>query len=78
MIKYYCDRCGKEAKSLNSVKIPVEKQKGYTNTYYSKPLDLCKECENEANEIFDTITDIEISLFSKYLKKGGEVQNERP
>lgn len=71
MIKYYCDRCGKEAKKLHPVKIPVQKQRDHEPSYYSKTLDLCEECENEADEIFDTIVDIKLSMFSKYLMKGG-------
>lgn len=72
MIKYYCDRCGREAKALNSVKIPVQKQIGFEHSCYSKPLELCEVCKNEADEIFDTIVDIKLSMFSKYLNKGGE------
>lgn len=71
MIKYYCDRCGKEAQKLHSVKIPVQKQIGFEYSCYSKPLDLCDECKNESDEIFDTLVDIKLSMFSKYLKKGG-------
>jgi hypothetical protein len=45
MVKYYCDRCGKESKGLTPVKIPIEKLKYSVGT---KLLDLCSECEKEA------------------------------
>ena len=75
MIKYYCDRCGKKVKILHSVQIPVKKQIGFEHSCYSKTLDLCEECKNEADEIFDALLDIRLSMFSKYLLKGG-VDNE--
>jgi hypothetical protein len=69
MIKYYCDRCGKEAKELKTVKIPVRKLKD--GSFLPTPLELCTTCENEANEIFDILADIRLSMFAKYCKKGG-------
>lgn len=69
MIKYYCDRCGREVKELTSVKIPTNKLRD--GSFGSKRLDVCEECEKEANDIFDTLADIKIFMCSKYLKKEG-------
>ena len=69
MIKYYCDRCGKEVRELITVKIPVNKLKD--GSFGSKRLDVCEECKNEAENIFATLADIKIFMCSKYLKKEG-------
>lgn len=71
MIKYYCDRCKNEAETLTSVKIPVQKQIGFEHSCFTRQLDVCEKCKNEADEIFDTLIDIKLSMFAKYLKKGG-------
>jgi len=71
MIKYYSDRCGNEAKTLTSVKIPVQKQIGFELSCYTRQIELCEKCKNEADEMFDTLLDIKLSMFAKYLKKGG-------
>ena len=72
MIKYFCDRCGKEAKKLVSVRIPTNKLRD--GSCGTKPIDLCEECENEANHIFDTLMEFRLYMFSRYLKKEGKVE----
>ena len=70
MTKFFCDRCGKESKKLSSVTIPVGKIESGSGR--SVAYELCKECEREANEKFETLLDIRIAMFANFMGKGGE------
>lgn len=67
MIKYYCDRCGKECQTLRSVKIPFKREKEYFQT---KTINACLACEKEANDLYDKISDIRFVMFRDFMKEG--------
>ena len=68
MTKYYCDRCGKESQILFDVKIPNIKN---SISFENKTVGLCSSCREEADRLYDKITDIRFILFKDFIK-GGE------
>ena len=69
MIKYYCDRCGKESPRLADVIIPNIKG---SLSFEGKTVHLCPDCEKEANDIYNKLTDIRFILFDGFIKGGAE------
>ena len=67
MVKFYCDRCGRESEELNQIKIPT--QKTAYNTFNTKPYQVCVDCENQYNNIIDKLTDIRFVLFDGFMRK---------
>jgi hypothetical protein len=82
MIKYFCDRCGKEPKERASI-IPIYAYDGLGNkivSFYGKHL--CEECSAKLDEIKDQLkyeedifdmTDEDIELLRCTFKVGGQV-----
>lgn len=66
MIKYYCDRCGKECLSLTEIKVPYKK--GAFDSFETRPIQACIECKKEFNEIIDKLLDIRFVLFRDFMK----------
>ena len=69
MTKYYCDRCGKESKLLHDIKIPNTKN---SIGFETKTIAVCISCEEEANRLYDKLTDIRFVLFNDFMKGGAE------
>ena len=67
MIKFFCDRCGKECKALSEVKIPDEK---LSSSIRTKTISVCFDCKKEADEIYDKLTDMHFIMFKDFLKGG--------
>ena len=70
MIKYICDRCGKECEKLHSLKIPIKKLSD--SSCLSKHIDVCTECDKEADVLFDILADIRLIMFDKYMPQRGD------
>ena len=64
MIKYFCDRCGKEAKKTIQVSVPKEKLNEGFNTM---SLQVCDDCKKEFDKIINKLTDIRFILFSDFI-----------
>lgn len=69
MTKYFCDRCGKECKTLIDIKIPKSKTRFGFDT---KSVQVCGECEKAYNNIVDKLVDIRFILFGDFMKGGAE------
>lgn len=67
MIKFYCDRCGKESKKLHEIKIPTQKRK--YNNFDTKIYQVCADCENEYDNIIGKLVDIRFVLFDGFMRK---------
>ena len=69
MTKYFCDRCGKEADYLSSIKVPKEKNK-YGFSYSTAVINICKDCYNEYNRLERTllpaITELRFAMFREF------------
>lgn len=70
MIKFYCDRCGKESEKLYEIKIPTQKREH--NSFSTKPYQVCADCESEYDNIIDKLTDIRFVLFNGFMRKEDE------
>lgn len=68
MVKYYCDRCGKEAETLEQINIPTEKTKN--SGFLTTPTHVCPECKKEYDGILDKLRDIRFVMFSTFMKEG--------
>lgn len=73
MIKYYCDRCGKEVSVLETIRIPSEKL-GKTS-YSVKNIQVCKNCQKEAENIGEKLRDIQFLLFGDFMIEKGSESN---
>lgn len=69
MIKKFCDRCGKECKELNDVKIPNIKG---SQSFSTKTVQLCRECKCVSDDLCDKLVDIHFLLFRDFIKEGAE------
>lgn len=69
MTKFFCDRCGKECKSLTDIKIPHIK---HSYSFEVRTVQVCSTCEQEANNINSKLTDIRFVLFDDFMKGGAE------
>lgn len=70
MVKFYCDRCGKENEKLHEIKIPTQKREHHS--FDTKPYQVCVECKNEYDNIIDKLTDIRFVLFDGFMRKEDE------
>lgn len=70
MVKYYCDRCGKEAEKLEPVQIPTEKTKH--EVFIRKTIHVCPKCKKEYDDILNKLVDIRFVMFSTFMKGGAE------
>lgn len=70
MVKFYCDRCGKESEKLHEIKIPTHKREHHN--FDTKPCQVCADCENEYYQIIDKLTDIRFVLFDGFMRKEDE------
>ena len=68
MIKYFCDRCGKETKNLVQIQIPKEKHDKYGG-FSVEPIQVCSDCKNEFDDILSKLTDIRFILFKNFMKE---------
>lgn len=50
MIKYFCDRCGKEVDKLACVKIPDSNKPCSGSSYSTKEVGLCDSCNTFVNK----------------------------
>lgn len=75
MVKFYCDRCGKESERLHEIKIPTQKRK-YHN-FDTKPYNVCVDCENEYDNIIGKLTDIRFILFDGFMRKEEEINENK-
>ena len=69
MIKKYCDRCGKEVNSLLDIKIPNIKA---SISFENKTIAVCISCKEEADNLYDKLTDIRFIMFKGFMKGGAE------
>ena len=69
MTKHFCDRCGKECKTLSEIKVP--KNKTLVGSIETYPVAVCYDCEKDYNNIIDKLIDIRFVLFRDFMK-GGE------
>ena len=69
MTKHFCDRCGKECKKLNLIKLP--KAKTIVGSFETMPVEVCQDCETEFDNIIDKLVDIRFIMFRDFMK-GGE------
>lgn len=72
MIKYYCDRCGKECKNnidMFDVKIPHER---HSASFSAKTVQLCRDCKKVADNLHEKLTDIHFLLFKDFMEEGTE------
>ena len=69
VVKYYCDRCGKETKNLEQISVPSEKKR---NSFLPKLFQVCPECEKEYDDIINKLTDIRFVLFDGFMRKEDE------
>lgn len=75
MIKFYCDRCGKESEKLYEIKIPTQKRK-YHN-FDTKIYQVCADCENEYDNIIGKLVDIRFILFDGFIRKEEEINENK-
>lgn len=72
MIKYYCDRCGKDFNNsidIHNVKIPNER---HSASFSAKTVQLCRDCKKAADNLLDKLTDIHFLLFRDFMKEEGD------
>lgn len=78
MVKYFCDRCGKEVPTtramggqivpvLHDVRIPDKKMKN-DGSFSTRSLNVCDECKKESDKLNDLITDFRFKIFKDYMK----------
>lgn len=67
MTKYFCDRCGKESEKLTEIPIPDEKTS--TNSFSTKFVHVCNDCENEFDNIINKLIDIRFILFNDFMEQ---------
>lgn len=70
MVKFYCDRCGKEVENLIEIKIPATK-KNY-GSYDTKSCQVCAGCKRAYDDISVKATDIRFILFDGFMRKEDE------
>jgi DNA-directed RNA polymerase subunit RPC12/RpoP len=70
MVKFYCDRCGKETEKLHEIRIPIKKS--VCHTFDTKLYQVCVDCESEYDDIIDKLTAIRFVLFSGFMRKEDE------
>ena len=70
MVKFYCDRCRKEVPQLIDIKVPT--QKSGKSSHYTRNMEVCGKCNKEFDEVNEMLADMRLTMFSKYLEKGGE------
>ena len=68
MTKYFCDRCGKESEKLTKIRIPDKKQP-HINSFSTKSICVCSDCENEFDNLINKLTDIRFILFDDFMKE---------
>jgi DNA-directed RNA polymerase subunit RPC12/RpoP len=66
MIKYFCDRCGKEVGKTIQIKIPKEKLK--YGDFRATSIGVCDDCKKEFDKIIDKLTDIRFILFDDFME----------
>lgn len=66
MIKFYCDRCGKECEKLSEITIPKEKLS--PGNFSTKTISVCSDCEKEAKALYDKLVDIRFILFKDFFR----------
>lgn len=64
MIKYICDKCGRECKSLTFENIPIKKTK---YNFETKKIQLCEDCTKEYDSINDKLADIRLILIKDFI-----------
>ena len=69
MIKFYCDRCNRECQELERINIPNIKNSPHFST---KTIQVCSACKEEAENLYDKLTDIKFVLFRDFMKGGVE------
>ena len=69
MVKYFCDRCGKEAKNLVQIQVPKEKHDKYGGFNVEPIHVVCSNCKREFDNIISKLTDIRFILFNDFIKK---------
>lgn len=74
MVKYYCDRCGKEVSSLITIRIPSKKTS--KTSYSGKDIQVCKNCQKEAENICEKLLDIRFLLFGDFMIEMESENNE--
>lgn len=70
MTKYFCDRCGKESDKLEEIHIPDKKT--IAGSFMTKPIQVCRNCEQEHNVILDKCVDIRFILYEGFMKGCGK------
>lgn len=75
MVKFYCDRCGKETEKLHEIKMPTQKREHHS--FDTKSCQVCVSCQREYNDIICKLTDIRFVLFSGFMRKEDERGGEK-
>jgi len=73
MVKFYCDRCGKESEKLHEIQIPT--QKSSSHSFYTQHCQVCIDCKSEYDNIIDKLTDIRFVLFNGFMREDNEMKN---
>lgn len=66
MIKYFCDRCGKEVRKTIQINVPKEKLK--YGDFTTTSIEVCDDCKKEFDKIIDKLIDIRFILFNDFMK----------
>lgn len=66
MIKYFCDRCGKEVGKTIQIKVPKEKLN--SGDFSTTSVQVCDDCKKEFDKIIDKLIDIRFILFNDFMK----------
>ena len=71
MVKYFCDRCGAESKTLSTVQIPTKCL--ISHSIIAEPFELCPECKKQADDMFHRCSEIRVVMFKGFMQteKGG-------
>ena len=77
MTKFICDRCGKEAEYLATVRFPVERTAGFGCS--TKTIELCKKCNFEfakfETALLTSIINLKLSMYDNFINRGAENGN---
>jgi hypothetical protein len=72
MIKYFCDRCGKECSKPAEIKVPH--QRGCAGNFSTRGLQVCADCNKEHNDLLNKLVDIRFIMYRDFIKGGGKMK----
>lgn len=75
----YCDRCGKEVRTLHKINVK-ESYNSQFNSTKLKEFEVCRCCQIEYDRfkriVYDSTSKLEIELFDHFMKQKGMERNE--